>query len=459
MLRNTYIYQYLATITGSFSILSCGVNQAWTSPYLPQIINGSYPQISMTSAQGSWCAVMAPLSAPIGALIGALLVDRLGRKYTTLLMAPYTLIMFIFLAFANNLVLISLIRFVIGIVEGVLYTSLPMYLGEISAPEVRGILTASVQFGALLGTLLINVFGLYFSIFTTSLIFAAVPLLHFVTYFWMPESPYYLIKKNKKAEAKAALILLRGSVDVDSEMHSLCEAVSRQESDRKTKMSELVTVRSNRRALLIFVILCTTRKFSGNSPFLFYTAQIFQMAQGSLHPHLSVIIFLTIQIIAAMLSLYLLDRVGRRPIILSSTVVCVITLGIIGLYFYLQDHHVQYVENLRWLPITVLVCYIVFYNIGLELSPVVYVGELFPTNIKAIALGFAETFAAMNGIVTAMLFSILADNYGMFLPFWIFATCCAVGLLLIAKFVPETKNKTLEQIQMELIAGASKSNS
>ncbi|KAK4876676.1 hypothetical protein RN001_009182 [Aquatica leii] len=456
VINRNYLYQYLATLSGSLSVLSCGINLGWTSPYLPQILNGTYPDIVMTPTEGSWCAVMPLIATPIGALIGALLVDKMGRKLTTLLMAPYTFLMFIFLAFVNNVMIICLIRFVIGIVEGVLYTTLPMYLGEISSPAIRGILNASVGFGALLGTLLINILGFYYPIFTSSLICSLIPLIHLFTFMWMPESPYYLIKRNRNEEAREVLKTLRGTQDVDEEMVLLCQAVARQELVKKAKFTELFTVKSNLQAVFIFSILCMTRKFSGNNPFLFYTAKIFQTAEGSLDPRLSVIIFLSIQIVTAMIALYLLDRLGRRPIIMISTAVCIVTLAITGTYFFFKEQIPSYVANLGWLPITVLTLYIIFYNIGLELSPIVYVGELFPTNVKAIALGFAETFSAINSIITAKLFHFLTDSHGMYLPFWIFSACCAVGLVFIVKFVPETKNKTLEEIQSDLMKKSKK---
>ncbi|KAF5294941.1 hypothetical protein FQR65_LT10654 [Abscondita terminalis] len=443
VINQNYLYQYLATLSGSLSVLSCGINLGWTSPYLPQILNGTYEDIEMTSSDGSWCAVMPLIATPIGALIGALLVDRIGRKFTTLVMAPYTFLMFIFLAFVSNVITICL------------FTDVP---GEISSPAIRGILNASVGFAALLGTLLINVLGFYYPIFTTSIICSLIPLIHFFTFIWMPESPYYLIKRNKLVEARDALKIFRGTSNVDEEMLLLSQAVSRQELVKKAKFTELFTVRSNLQAVFVFSILCMTRKFSGNNPFLFYTAKIFQTAEGSLDPRLSVIIFLSIQIVTAMVALDLLDRLGRRPIIMISTAVCIVTLAITGTYFFFKEQMPSYVVNLGWLPITVLTLYIIFYNIGLELSPIVYVGELFPTNVKATALGFAETFSAINSIITAKLFHFLTDSHGMYLPFWIFSGCCAVGLAFIVKFVPETKNKTLEQIQADLIKDSQKVN-
>ncbi|KAF5294940.1 hypothetical protein FQR65_LT10653 [Abscondita terminalis] len=454
--KREYLYQYLATITGSLSVLSLGINTAWTSPYLPQLLNGTYPYMSITSDEGSWLAVMPPLASPVGAVIGAQLVDRIGRKNTALIMAPLTCAMFISLAFAKTLFLLCLIRFIIGCVSPILYTVLPMYLGEIAHPSIRGILIASVAFSSLLGSLLINILGFYYSIFTSSLICSIIPIVHFLTFVWMPESPYYFITQNRQEEARKVLITLRGTTDIESEFKTLCEVIDKQNTEEKAGVTDLFTVASNRLGLFIFVILNVTRKFSGSSPFLFYTASIFQTAGGSVDSNLSVIIFLCIQIASAMVSLNVLDYVGRRPIIITSSIACILSLSITGAYFFLKEYRPEYLINFGWLPLTILTVYMVFYNLGLELSPIVYAGELFPTNVKASALSIVDIISAVNGVITLKAFQILTDNYGMYLPFWVFGVCCTMGLILIIRYVPETKNKTLEEIHMELVQRSGK---
>ncbi|KAF5273710.1 hypothetical protein FQA39_LY07400 [Lamprigera yunnana] len=449
--KKEYSFQYLAALTGSFSVLTLGVNVAWTSPYLPQILNGTYSDISITSAEGSWLAVMPPLASPVGAFIGAHLVDRIGRKSTALIIAPLTCAMFISLAFAKSLILLCLIRFLIGCVSSILYIVLPMYLGEISYPSIRGLLIASVPFFSLVGSLLINVLGFRYSIFTSSLICSMIPILHFVTFIWMPESPYYFIKKKKEEDARKVLITLRRTTDVEIEFKTLRESINAEVSEKRTKFTDLFTIKSNRLGLFIFLILNVTRKFSGSSPFMFYTTTIFQTAGGSVSPNLSVIIILCIQIVSAMVSLNVLDCIGRRPVIIASTIACIVTLATMGTYFYFKSSNPEYVANLGWLPLFVLTLFMIFYNLGLELSPIVYAGELFPTNVKAFALSLVDIISAINGIVTLKIFQILTDSYGMYFPFWLFSFCCVIGLVLIIVYVPETKNKTLQEIHTELI--------
>lgn len=273
----------------------------------------------------------------------------------------------------------------------------------------------------------------------------------------MPESPYHLIKKQNYEKARESLAIFRGDQNVEAEMTLLCEAVKRQESDKKTKITDLFTVKSNLYAVMIFVILNTTKKYSGNNPLLFYTTSIFQSAGGTFNAQVSVIIFLMLEAVSAIVGIFLVDQTGRRPIIIISTIGCSISLFFTALYFYFHEQDPLSVVDFGWLPVTALVAYIICYNFGLELASTIFLGELFPTNIKAVALGIADVFSVMNGTICSKLFQVLNENFGMFVPFCCFSACCAVGVIFIIKYVPETKNKTLEEIQMYFIKKTNKS--
>ncbi|KAF2901320.1 hypothetical protein ILUMI_04863 [Ignelater luminosus] len=275
---------------------------------------------------------------------------------------------------------------------------------------------------------------------------------------WMPETPYYLIKKGKHEQAKKNLQLLRGDENVEEEMKSLCEAVSRQENVEKGKIFDLFTVKSNRRAVIIFIILNLTKKYSGKNPLMFYTATVFEAADGSLSPQVSVMVYILIELVASLASLSIIDRVGRKPIVVVSTIGCALGLAFTGIYFFLKDEMSISMNSFGWLPITALVIFNISYSVGLELIPSIYLGELFPTSVKAIALGMADIFSIINGTVGAKFFQIVKDTQGIYLPFWVFSACCMIGVIFIIKYVPETKNKTLEEIQQYLIRKTASAN-
>lgn len=394
---------------------------------------------------------MPLLGAPVGALLVAALGDRIGRKKSILINAPFCFFCFFWLAYAKSITEICIIRFVIGATEGALYTALPMYIGEISDPEIRGFLSSTLAIAGTAGTLFINVIGQQFSILTSSMICTLVPAIHTLTFVWMPESPYYHIKRQNFKEAKRSLIILRGNDDVDTELQDLCKAVARQEQGKKGTLLDLVVSPSNRKACGIYLILCAANKFSGKNPCLFYTTTIFQESGSRLSANMSVIIYCSVELISTFLAIIVVDRFGKRLLMIISTIGCSLSVLFLGTYFYLKETNPEMLEAIDWLPITSLVAYNVLFSVGLAFGPVATLSELFPTNVKAIALGTADTVSVTMGTIASKFFQITKDAYGMHVPFWCFSACTALSLIFIIRFFPETKGKTLEEIQQQLI--------
>lgn len=394
---------------------------------------------------------MALLGAPLGAFYAALTIDRIGRKKTTLSLAPVMLASMVAIAYSKTILLISAARFFIGAVEGGLYTVLPMYIAEISKPEIRGFLTSTIDVATITGTLFINAIGPYTSIYTSSLICSLVPVLHFFTFVWMPESPYFLVKTCRLDEARVSLQRLRGTRYVDEELSAIVEAVKRQEAGKKSKLKDLFKVKSNRSAVLFYVLVVTTNKFSGNNPLLFYTTTIFVKSNTRIDPTVSVLIYCAVRLFGTVTALGIVDRFGRRPLLAFSGAGCAFFLFLEGLYFLLQEINSEAISYLEWLPVTALLGYNIVFSLGLSYGPVLLLGELFPTNVKAAALGMGDSFSVVMGTVASKYFQGMMETFGFSVPFMTFSFCCVIGTCLILKYLPETKGKTLEEIQLYLI--------
>ncbi|XP_030749361.1 facilitated trehalose transporter Tret1-like [Sitophilus oryzae] len=447
-----YVVQYFATISGAFAILSSGINLGWTSPFLPKLL-ASNSTIPTTNNEGSWCAIAPLIGAPPGAIIAAILVDKIGRKNTTLFMAPWVTFCFIGIAFSRTIWEIFGFRFIIGSVEGALYTVLPMYIGEISDPKIRGFLTATIAIAAITGTLFINVIGSMCNIFVSSLICSLIPLIHMIAFSLVPESPYYYIKKGNFEAAKKSLQTLRGKKDVDQEMDLLAQSVVRQErTSGQAGILDLLTISSNRRACCIFIMVCLTNKFSGKNPCMFYTETIFKEAGSSIDATISVIVYCSVELIAVTIATcFVVDRFGKRKLLITSAAGCGLSVFALSVYFFLKDFQVN-TEYIFFLPITALVMYNIMFSIGLSFGMVTVLSELFPTNVKAKALCIADTFSVIMGSLVSKIFQISFDEIGsMSYPFLFFSICSFAGLIFIVKYMPETKGKTLEEIQQLLI--------
>ncbi|KAG5887989.1 hypothetical protein JTB14_016613 [Gonioctena quinquepunctata] len=451
------IVQYLASITVAISIISYGINISWTSPFLPYLTSNS-SIIPTTSEEGSWCAISHLIGCPFGAFLAALLLDRIGRKNTILSMAPPVFVCFILMAYARNIWYLSFLRFIIGISDGAMFTAVPMYIGEIAAPDIRGFLSSLICVFYLFGILLINTLGMYLDIFTCSMISAVAPAVHFVSFFFMPESPYFYIKVKRFKRAERSLRLLRGCSDVAKDMEVLKEAVRVQEEiGGRPKFTDLFTVPSNRKACGIMVILVLGSKAAAKAPLTFYTKMVFEESGSSLSSSLSTITYCAVEVVVVMLTTYfIIDRFGRRYLIIFSTFGCAVTLIFLGLYFFLKDNHYDIINYLNWLPLTSLILNNVAFSIGLSFAWICYLSELFPTNVKVNALSIAEAFTALAAAVTSKFFQMTNDWSGsLSVPFLSFAVFSLIMIVFIVKYVPETKGKTLEEIQ-ELLKNGEK---
>ncbi|XP_065158294.1 facilitated trehalose transporter Tret1-like [Atheta coriaria] len=445
-------YQYAAMAAGSLMGIAVGANAGWSSPYLPYLL-GEDSHIPMTEDEGFWCAVASLLGAPIGSSIASMLIDTTGRRRFILSLAPISFLSYILIAMATDVWTLIAARVAIGATEGALYIALPMYYGEISDPKIRGFISSSVSVAALLGTILINIIGPFVSITTTGFICSVFPFLHMISFWAMPDSPYYLIKKGDLEGARHSLVILRGHKDVDTELDEIHMAVTRQENTKDSNASylDLFTVTSNRRAFIIYCILCFTNKYSGKSPVTFYTTIIFAQADGILDPVLSTITFYIVGMITTLIGMCVVDKFGRRPMLLFSAVGCSIALAACGAYFALQTFASGYVQYVTWLPIVSLITYNMIFSCGLSFGPVLFLSELFPTSVKAKALFLGDTTSVVMATTASKFFQVSSDQLGMYVPFSSFAICTFLGACMIYLYVPETKGKTLEQIQVELI--------
>lgn len=152
---------------------------------------------------------------------------------------------------------------------------------------------------------------------------------------------------------------------------------------------------------------------------------------------------------------YLVDKFGRRPLLIVSCSCCGIALVAEGIYFYLQDHLKADVSNLGWLPAAGVMLYIVMNPVGLNSVPYIVQGEIFPTNIKAVGSSVSTFYSGLNAFIVSKSFQPISKFLGMYATFWIFAAFCFSGILFAIFILPETKGKSFLEIQ-EVLHGKKK---
>ena len=224
----------------------------------------------------------------------------------------------------------------------------------------------------------------------------------------------------------------------------ICYIYCRMLSERGT-FKDLLRIPSNRKALLIMMGLRLAQQLSGISVFSNHIKIIFELSGvHSIPNEISAIAYIGVQIVITLLFMAVIDKFPRKFLLTSSFLVTSATLFLQGIYFYLRDNSIVEMTNYDWIPVVLLLIYIVV-NCGLSVLPSVVLSELFSSSIKPKALCIMHMYYSLVFLFALMIFQRFKDF--MFLPFFIYSICCIFSAIFVHVFLPETKGRSLEEIQ------------
>ena len=432
--------------------MSCGGHLSWTSPALP-FLKGPTSTLPVTTIQGAWIVSLYTLGGILGSLISPLCVDRLGRKMSLLAFALPQLAGWGFIIGARSVMILYVARFVAGIGHGGIYNAGVIYLGEIADKNIRGALGTFLKMSSNVGSLFTTSLGAFLPYWQLNLASLSVPLFFVVTFSFMPETPYFYLIRGRDEEAAKSLMKLRRFKNPDSikeDINMMKDAVVEGQKSNRNAIFELVRTRGNRRSLLILLGLKATQQFSGHMAIVAYTQEIFSHGGTALTPAQAVVVLGVAQLISGIVAAGLIDRVGRRILMLVSGLSSAVALLAVGLFFYLKYYVKADVSAISWVPVAAIITYEVMTALGIGTLPYVLLGELFPTNVKAPAVASGIIVGSFFAFIVGLGFEALNSVVGIHWTFWIFAISCAVGTLFVYFITPETKGKSLEEIQVEL---------
>lgn len=391
---------------------------------------------------------MLPLGAALGPIAAGIVADKIGRKKTLLCSVAPFIPAFLMSANATSVVTFFIARFLCGLAVGGVFTVLPMYIGEIAEDEVRGALGSFMQLFITVGLLFSYCIGPYVSISTFNYICVVTPAI-FLVYFTLkiPESPHFLLANNDETGAERSLIQIRcrNKSEVSKELEEIKKTVDESMKNKGTFL-DIFKSAGLTKALILSVGLVALQQLSGINVILFYTETIFKATGSSIRPDIATIIVGIVQVLSSGLTPILVDRLGKRFLLLLSAIGMALSEGVLGYFFFLHDHGGN-VEAISWLPILCLVVYIITYCLGFGPLPWAVMGELFPANVKSAASTATASGCWFLGFLLTQFFSSVSIAIGIGPSFWIFTGCCVFGMFFVYKFLPETTGKSLQEIQ------------
>lgn len=424
------------------------MHYGWTAPVMPILESPDTP-VKIGENDVTWLESIVMIGGFAGLPLTIYFVDKIGRKYSIMVSNIAGTICWIMLSLAESVEVIYIARFISGIIGNVAFVATPMYIAEISEQHVRGFLAGMTYLMMLLGLVIVYLVAPYMEIWQSSMVGVAILVGQFSTFTFMPESPYYLLMKNKKEKALWNLQWFRNSKDVEDELEDIAAAVARQQSE-KGRPQDLILVASNRRSMIIMSVLNGAQHFTGISVMLMNLHSILKAAGSEyLDSRLAAIIFGILMFVAALTAVTFVDRSGRKILLIVSSFLTGICLTIVAVYFTLQKMGYN-TSSYSWIPMVATMAYAVVFKGGLGIVPIILTGELFPTSVKAMGMTIADGMYLIFSMFSIYMYQSLANKYGLHVPFYVFAVFTILTAAFSYYFVPETKGKTLEQIQFML---------
>ncbi|CAH0584046.1 unnamed protein product [Chrysodeixis includens] len=447
--------QYIAALSATLGALAAGSMLGWSAPVMVKLTDNSTSDYDfpVSVAQGDWISSIINLGAAFICFPIGLVMDVIGRKKTMLLLVvPFTL-GWLLITFGTSVPMLIAGRFITGVAGGAFCVTAPAYTSEIAQDSIRGTLGSYFQLMITIGILFAYGVGGYTSVFVFNILCTCIPIIFGIVFFFMPESPNFLVVKGRNDEARESLIRLRGSsYDVDSELNSL---KAKAEESQRNKVSYLSAIKQKTalKAILICYALMLFQQLSGINAVIFNASQIFADAGATIPSTISTIIIGVIQVVATFVSSLVVDKLGRRILLLLSALIMCVCSTALGVYFFLQQTHgadADIVQNISWLPLVSLSFFIIAFSLGFGPIPWMMAGELCRIDIKAFVGSTAGTLNWLLSFTVTSTFNSLNTAIGAGQVFWLFAGIMLVGFVFIFFIVPETKGKSVEEIQVML---------
>jgi len=384
--------------------------------------------------------------AAVGALGGGRLADLFGRRKLLIATAIIFAAGAILCAAAQSPLMLVTGRIIVGLGIGLSSSTVPVYISEVAPADARGWQVSLFQLAITVGILLAYIVDYAFAQMQSwrwMFGFALVPAGIFgAGMLFLPESPRWLVRNGQHEKARETLTRVRGTTDVSREMSEIEQSLAH--SEEKGKFSDLLAP-SLRPALVAGIGLAIFQQLVGINTVIYYAPVIIQSAGIS---SASGAILATagiglVNVLMTIVSMRLIDRVGRKPLLLTGTAGMVVTLGLLGLVFRMGNHN----GALAWLAVISMMAYVA--SFAISLGPIFWllISEIYPLKIRNSAEGLAATFNWGSNLVITLTFLTLVEQLGPSWTFWLYGISAVAAWIFSYYFVPETKGRTLEEIE------------
>jgi MFS transporter, SP family, major inositol transporter len=442
----------LITVVSTFGGLLFG--------YDTGVINGALPymsqpdQLNLTPVTQGFVTSSLLLGATFGAVFAGRLSDRYGRRKMILNLAFIFLITTLGCTFAPNAAVMIFFRFLLGLAVGGASAMVPTFLAEMAPSERRGRMVTQNELMIVTGQLLAYIFnavigntmGEQAHVWRYMLVIATLP----AVFLWIgmlivPESPRWLASKGKIGDALHVLQQIREGNRAKSELHEIQASINEDSEIKQASFKDL-TVPWVRRIVFLGIGIAVVQQITGVNSIMYYGTEILKGAGFGTEAALTANIANgVISVLATFVGIWLLGKVGRRPMLLTGLAGTTTALLLIGIFS-------SVLEGSAALPYVILSLTVTFlaFQQG-AIGPVTWLmlSEIFPLRLRGLGMGVSVFFLWITNFLIGLTFPVALDKIGLSATFFIFAALGLAASSFVKKYVPETKGRTLEQLEKD----------
>ncbi|KAI9579803.1 hypothetical protein GQX74_000591 [Glossina fuscipes] len=394
ILNINYRYQLFAALTVQLITFTHGISTGWLSPTLFHLQNDhTSPDFTLTVTEISWIGSLFGLGSLLGNIMFGVLLDRIGRKWCMYMLALPVICAWFLIYFAKTHVYLYVARFLIGITGGGNYVVVPIFISEIADPSIRGALSSMAMLMLSFGILAGYIMSTYLDYYVNPFIIVIFPLLYLIAVTQFPETPQHLLRKHKISDARESFKFYR-NMPKTIEANSLPEL--------RTAFEELKD---------------NILKANGKSEKL--------------------------QIFGTCFSMIVVDRVGRKVLLLASAGGTALSYTSFGIYVKFASSEIKLQYN--WLPLVIMTFVIFSTSIGLLAQVFTVIVETLPIKVRSAGTSFSMAALSCMVFVALKLFPELMEKYGLDNLMFGCTAICVVGFLYVLIFLKETKGKLLDK--------------
>ncbi|XP_071627976.1 facilitated trehalose transporter Tret1-like [Temnothorax longispinosus] len=435
--------QYVGVLVATLAAFSIGTYLSWTSSALP--LYNTNDTLPVSDQEGSWISSLVPLGAIPTAIPAGILADRFGRKRTIWATTVPLFLCWYIIGFARSKIWIFLARFIAGAACGAASVVVPMFASEIAEQSIRGLLGTIFQLQITAGILFAYATAFTDNLHVIAILCSVAPALLLISFLFVPESPAWLVMRGRKNEANDVLKHYRGvRYDTETELARF----ELQASEMRQARPNILHLRNYQKATCITLGLMFFQQLSGVNTLIFYAKIIFDHAGSTLSSSTSSVIVGIVQVIATYFSTILIERTGRKLLLFISASVMAVCMFTLSGYFRFQSSHD--LSSFSWIPLLSFAVFIVIFSIGFGPIPWLMVGELFTSNVKSVASAATAICNWTLAFLVTKCFQDMVDLMGISSSFATFGVISLIGTIFVSVMVPETKGKSVEEIQIEL---------